>query len=325
MEPQAEGGGHTLNQIVKELKGVHCMASPNAIAAMLDEMCTSEPIQAYRVGTDCYSLVAQKRPKPVVKTTFDEHRGWLATGFAMDAKARMDESTDRYSPSSPFYSDLSSPLAPPSSSSSSSSSSLTQPLRRSVLYPPIKAVASLYNIEKIVAWEARQENKTWRVVFSLGTVVTLPLAAPPSFKGYTPENYDFPAHRIDHSGGEKEIMNRNDQIWELQRTLGGSAGISLRQAYHLLVSDGYPYAGSEESDRGARLVGSSADGSSMYEVNWSARSPSIVGRVHFENWETSSTGVAIVIGGECRRYDYIGPMAVAVISPGGNVIRPAVL
>jgi hypothetical protein len=175
------------------------------------------------------------------------------------------------------------------------------------------------------------EHIPWHVVFRCGTVVAFNSLAEAEFAGYdagdsaqTPA-YVFPEHRVADARVVSRIMDDNRRAWEAQRELPGDVGHAIRIGYAKLVKQGYPYPGGPRADRTPIDSGVALEakqpGDSMRRL-WFITWPNLSDGAGWDslkifNLALSEHGaeVAVVEGGDLRRYDYMFPEVGAVITP----------
>jgi hypothetical protein len=159
----------------------------------------------------------------------------------------------------------------------------------------------------------------WHVMFKCGTVCRLrSLTDVAEFEGYD-DSYSFPEHRIQDGGPGAELFRgANQRLWEAQRDTPGDPGLALRGAYHQLIRDGYPHPGTDQSDRFAVELEEPDAPNVASLVVWPNSDLDVMNIV-----VTTDSNSAVVVGGDYRRYDYMEPEVIAIISPALEVVRPA--
>lgn len=158
-------------------------------------------------------------------------------------------------------------------------------------------------------------QKDWHVVFSCGTVARVKSTVP--VQNSYPDARDAGYERIDDNAYLDQVIEDNRRTFEEQST---AAALTIeerkvvKQAYHMLYSDGYPYPGGDGADRGTQDVELHGD-QRLYFVLWPARDINVF---NLAVQPADQDGRAAVEGGELRRCDVIQPRVYCVISPQGT-------
>jgi hypothetical protein len=156
-------------------------------------------------------------------------------------------------------------------------------------------------------------NDEWHVVFRCGTVVRVS-PTDKEFGGFDDGEYEWPEHRSEHTDTVSDVMDDNKLVWSNQRKIPGPAGKAIRQGFAKMIKLGYPYPGGDISDRYGIPTGVEIKPCGMLHIMfW----PNLdkTNRVYNVAFSTKGLHVAVDIGGELRRYDYMFPEVAAVFSP----------
>lgn len=153
------------------------------------------------------------------------------------------------------------------------------------------------------------------VVFRCGTVAQV-APGDPEFSGYLDSAYAFPGEHPQHASAALDVMDDNARVWEAQRSLPEPAGKAARQAFALLVAQGYPYPGNASSVRGGKRSGCKfEDAGELLFVFWPALDPRM--RVWNLVFGKTDPRGAVDAAGDLRRLDYMFPEVAAVFTADG--------
>ncbi|QYB17577.1 hypothetical protein PV-S19_0213 [Pacmanvirus S19] len=154
----------------------------------------------------------------------------------------------------------------------------------------------------------------WHVIFSMGTVARFDPDEIDEFTGYTGEYViNYPLNRIADIELDEIICN-NVITWNEQSKIAGYVGTAVKCAYEILINNGYPYPGTEESDRYA-IPCEKPENTFLWNVNWD----NCKELTNLSLAESHHTAVAL--GGEFRRLDYMFPKVLVVITPDLEIYR----
>jgi hypothetical protein len=156
-------------------------------------------------------------------------------------------------------------------------------------------------------------NGDWHGVFEGGTVVRIRPSDKIKFDGdFTGENYKFPedGQKIPDREKLENILNENCDRWKLQVEESKEYSEQVKQAYSLLIEDGYPYPG-QGSDRYSSPL---YNGFGMLIFEHRNNNVFVYAKA---NDELQLIGK----GGDMRRLDYMSPSLHALISPKLEIIN----
>lgn len=148
-------------------------------------------------------------------------------------------------------------------------------------------------------------------IFAFGTVVSLKLKDDKIFSGFN-ENVDFPMHRLINNQTHEEIMAEKQEMLDEILSRNEPYRDVILRAYNTLIADGYPYPGESGADRFAMPFCPGANEKIIFSIVFTERSPRVFTLVYQED---------IDLGSECRRYDYMEPKLVYLVSPSLEVIE----
>lgn len=170
--------------------------------------------------------------------------------------------------------------------------------------------------ELFTAPPANSNLPRWAVMFRGGTVFRV-AEADPAFKDFR-ANHDLPDHRFDGEMTAEQVHANNQKVWRAQQAFPGKVGRAVRQAYHRLITAGYPYPGTVRADR---CIENIKDGS------WLVQWPSLDGEA--AAWAILAFNLVVIaaggktgastMGAELRRYDYLFPEVASVVTPQGEL------
>ena len=176
----------------------------------------------------------------------------------------------------------------------------------------------------------------WHVVFAFGTVVRFNLAAsaPNEIWEYNPNSDDdYPTHRFQKKKDLTRQLKDNVKEWTAVLQSQSKYTNVIRTAYKIMFSSGYPLPGGMGADSTTMPFGKRGDGlaaerqrepeidnKEKYQCLWGITFPFLetgenqyiysLAMTESENMEREATAY----GREARRYDYMIPRIVAIVS-----------
>lgn len=172
--------------------------------------------------------------------------------------------------------------------------------------------------------EILQKNKlpdTYYGIFWCGTIVKFDKPQEDvNFVGFGNDVYDFPSHRLKNSSPDI-VINESIKIYNNIIRDSPEYINHINTVYNMLIKDGYPYPGTEGSDK---IYKKYDDKNGCVEfIN---RNPDIINLVFPEMFNVPDNkdipeNIYIQFGSDHRRTDYIQPTLASLITPTLDIIK----
>lgn len=164
------------------------------------------------------------------------------------------------------------------------------------------------------------ELSDWHIIFSMGTVIRLNPNLQTQFGGFDSEYIEnFPVHRLADKNDLSDIIRQNKETFEqnMKFFTDNTTQNIISSAYHSLLAAGYPYPGTEMSDRVPVLLENvqNVQNDLLWSVLWPHNNEQITNLAVGDCAQNM-----IVTSGECRRLDFMFPKIAAIIKPDLTLI-----